>query len=42
MGVDWIGLNDVAGAYVLAGGHVWGLIELGCMMWQKHTLRLKI
>ena len=24
----------MAGEHVLAGGHVWGLIGSGCMMWQ--------
>ena len=36
VGVNSIGLYDVAGAHELAGGHVWGLIGLGCMMWQEH------
>ena len=29
-------LNDMAGSLGIAGGHLWGLIELGCMIWQEH------
>ena len=38
MGVDWIGLYDMAGAHGMAGGCVGGLIGLGCMKWQAHVV----
>ena len=38
MGVDEIGLYDVAGAQELAGGCVWRLIGFGYMMWQVHMI----
>ena len=38
MGIDWIGLYDMAGAHGMAGGHVWGLIGSGCMIGQEHVV----
>ena len=38
MGVDWIGLYDMARALGMAGGSGWGLIGFGCMIWQDHVV----
>ena len=38
MGVDWIGLYDMAGARGMAGGSVWGVIGSGYMIWQEHMV----
>ena len=32
VGVDWIGLYDMAEARGMASGHVWGLLGSGCMI----------
>ena len=31
-------LYDVAKTQELAGGHVWGLIGSGCVMWQEDMI----
>ena len=38
MGVDRIGLSDLAGACGKASGRAWGLIRSGCMICQEHVV----
>ena len=38
VGADLIGLYDVIEVHDMTGGHVWGLIGWGCMVWQEHMI----